>query len=72
MIWERFVIANSKTAFSEFVGTVKFYSTGRYSLEFYAPQLEYSTTAANEKDSVIDNVSLRFLRKIAGTIVSFY
>ena len=72
MIWERFVIANSKTAFSEFVGTVKFYSTGRYTLEFYAPQLEYSTTAANEKDSVLDNVSLTYKSDIKGLIISFH
>ena len=72
MIWERFVIANSKTAFSEFVGTVKFYSTGRYTLEFYAPQLEYSTTAANEKDSVLDNVSLTYKSDIKGMIISFH
>ena len=72
MIWERFVIANSMTAFSEFVGTVKFYSTGRYTLEFYAPQLEYSTTAENEKDSVLDNVSLTYKSGIKGMIISFY
>ena len=72
MIWERFVIANSMTAFSEFVGTVKIYSTGRYTLEFYAPQLEYSTTAENEKDSVLDNVSLTYKSGIKGMIISFY
>jgi len=72
LMWERFVIANSLTSFDEFVGNVKLYDPGKYTLQFYAPQPEYSTTAENERDSVIDNVSLRFHHKIMGFIISFY
>jgi len=72
LIWEKFVTATSLNAFQHFVGNLKLYDSGKYTLQFYAPQLEYIATGENNRCSVIDNVSLRFLRKIAGLIVSVY
>lgn len=72
LIYERSVTADSLTSFEEFVGNVKFHESGKYTLQFCAPQPEYLESGENDRGVVIDNVSLRFLRKIVGTIISFY
>ena len=39
---------------------------GKYTLEFYAPQPEHIENAENNFNSVLDNVSLEYSRKIPG------
>ena len=65
-VWERSVVATSLNAFQQFVGEAKLYSSGKYTLEFYAPQPEYIESGENNLNSVIDNVSLEYSRKIQG------
>ena len=72
LIWEKFVTATSLNAFQHFVGNLKLYDAGKYTLQFYAPQLEYIATGENNRCSVIDNVSLQFHHKIKGFIISFF
>lgn len=72
MVWEKFVTATTTTSFEEFVGNVKIYEPGIYTLEFYAPQEKYKESGENNKGTIIDNVSLRFHHKIKGLIISFF
>jgi len=72
LIWEKFVTATSLNEFQYFAGNLKLYDAGKYTLQFYAPQLEYIATGENNRCSVIDNVSLRFHHKIMGFIISFH
>ena len=65
-VWERSVVATSLNAFQQFVGEAKLYSSGKYTLEFYAPQPEYIESGENNLNSVLDNVSLEYSRKIQG------
>ena len=69
LIWERSVTANSLTSFEQFVENVKFSKPGKFTLQFYAPQPEYSETAENNRGVVVDNVSLCFLRKFKGLVI---
>ena len=65
-MWERSVVATSLNAFQQFVGEAKLRKGGKYTLEFYAPQPEYIENAENNLNSVLDNVSLEYSRKIPG------
>ena len=65
-VWERSVVATSLNAFQQFVGEAKLRKGGKYTLEFYAPQPEYIENAENNLNSVLDNVSLEYSRKIPG------
>ena len=69
IVWEKSVTATSQTAFQEFAGTVRVHRAGTYTLEFYAPQPDYITGAANDLCCIIDNVSLRFERKLTGLFI---
>ena len=71
LIWERSVTADSLTAFEEFVGNVKFHEPGKYTLQFYAPQPEYTETAENNRGVVIDNVSVEYAGKLPGLMIIF-
>ena len=70
-IYERSVTADSLTAFEEFVGNVKFHEPGKYTLQFYAPQPEYTETAENNRGVVIDNVSVEYAGKLPGLMIIF-
>ena len=71
LVYERSVTADSLTAFEEFVGNVKFHEPGKYTLQFYAPQPEYTETAENNRGVVIDNVSVEYAGKLPGLMIIF-
>ena len=72
LVYERSVTADSLTAFEEFVGNVKFHEPGKYTLQFYAPQLEYLESGENNRGVVIDNVSVEYAGKLPGLTIIFY